>query len=75
MFHPILDVVIGLVLYLTFFYPTIFKWCPFIIYFQEYAAKTILENYEKVIDLPMILALPEEFRDILKELLLKVTRL
>ena len=57
MFHPILDVVIGLVLYLTFFYPTTFKWCPFIIYFSGNAAKTILENYEKVIDLPMILAL------------------
>lgn len=42
-------------------------------YFSGNAAKAILENYEKVIDLPMILALPEEFRDILKELLLRVS--
>ena len=42
-------------------------------YFSGNAAKTILENYEKIIVLPMILALPEEFRDILKELLLRKT--
>ena len=42
-------------------------------YFSGNAAKAILENYEKVIDLPMILALLEEFRDILKELLLRVS--